>query len=213
MPCHRPILSLMVGLAGGSGSGKSWLARRLQRRFPGQIAVLRLDDFYRDLSGLPESRRNRVNFDHPDALDWPFLEACLDSMRRRERCRLPRYDFSTHTRLPTWRLWRPRPLVIIEGLWSLRSSHLRALYDWSLFIQAPESLCLARRLERDGRERGRNRASVLRQFRQHVLPMHRRYVAPQIAHADLVIRPPITRDTLASLGKRIRSLLDGAPEL
>lgn len=197
----------MIGLAGASGSGKSWLARRLQRRLPGQVAVLRLDDFYRDLSGLSPSLRRRVNFDHPNALDWPLLESCLEAIRQGATCRLPRYDFGTHTRRPRWRPWRPRPVVVVEGLWALRSARLRSKYDWSCFLDTPESLCLARRLERDLLERSRSRASVLRQYRDHVLPMHRRHVAPQAAHADTVLRPEMPSDALAYLEKKLRRLL------
>ena len=194
----------LVALTGGSGSGKSWLARRLKRRLGPLAGVLSLDDFYRDLSALPPRERNRVNFDHPDAIEWSLFHACLRRLRRGESVALPRYNFATHTRHPRGRVWRPRGIVLLDGLWLLHRPELRRLYDLSVFCACPAELRLARRLARDQRERGRSRASILRQFRTQVAPMHDRFVEPQAALARRRVGPEITREELAKLEADVR---------
>jgi uridine kinase len=206
-PRSRSDLSTLIAIAGGSGSGKTWLARRLKRRFGRLAGLLSLDDFYRDLSALSPRQRDRVNFDDPQAIDWALFTECLAGIQRGETVLLPRYNFSTHTRKPLRRRWKPRPIVLLEGLWLLRHPELRHLYSLSVFIDCPEAARRQRRLERDGRERGRSRASVLRQFREQVAPQHQRFVAPQARHAHLVLPSPISRDALASLENRIRQFL------
>jgi uridine kinase len=194
----------LIALTGGSGSGKSWLARRLQRRLGALAGILSLDDFYRDLSGLTLRQRAQVNFDHPDAIEWNLFHDCLERLQRGEAVRLPRYDFATHTRRARPRIWRPKPIVLLDGLWLLHRPELRGLYDLSLFCQCPAELRLARRLDRDQRERGRSRASVLRQFRTHVGPMHDQFVEPQARYANLLTGPEITRELLAKIEAAVR---------
>ena len=194
----------LVAIAGGSGSGKTWLARRLQRALGTGAALVSLDDFYRDLSHLPPAQRRRVNFDSPAAIDWPTVQAFLKALQRSEPTVLPRYDFTTHTRLAPPRRWRPRRIILLEGLWPLRTVELRRLYGFSIFVACPEELRLERRLRRDQQERGRSRASVLRQFRDQVAPMHRRFVEPQARHADVVLRHPPTTVTVRELAEQIR---------
>jgi uridine kinase len=196
----------LIAITGGSGSGKTWLARRLQRRLGRRAGLLSLDDFYRDLSGLPPARRDRVNFDHPAAIDWPLFLRCLDEIRRGEPARLPRYDFATHTRHARPRRWRPRPVVLIDGLWLLHRPELRRLYALTLYLDCPEELRLARRLARDQAARGRSRASVLRQWRRQVRPMHQRHVAPQKKHAGLAVTPETLPAGLSGLARRILTL-------
>ena len=199
----RPPVTL-VAIAGGSGSGKTWLARRLQRALGAKAVLVSLDNFYRDLSHLrPEHRRN-TNFDHPAAIDWPGVKAFLATLQRGDPAILPRYDFTTHTRLPKPRRWQRRRIVLLEGLWPLRSAGLRRLLDFGIYVACPEALRLERRLQRDQQERGRSRASVLRQFRQQVAPMHRRFVEPQARHADVVLQEPPTTATVRALAARIR---------
>ena len=194
----------LIALTGGSGSGKSWLARRLQRRLGPLAGVLSLDDFYRDLSSLSLRERHRINFDHPDAIEWSLFHDCLQRLQRGETVALPRYDFATHTRRARPRIWRPKPVVLLDGLWLLHRPELRRLYDLSVFCACPAELRLERRLARDQRERGRRRASVLRQFREQVAPMHDRFVEPQAGHAHLVAGPDITPEELAKLETKVR---------
>ena len=197
----------LIAITGGSGSGKTWLAKKVKRRLGRQAGLLSLDDFYRDLSALPPRERNRVNFDHPDAIDWDLFHQCLEAIRRGEAVRLPGYDFATHTRTARTRRWQPRPVVVIDGLWLLRRPALRKLYAQTVYVDCPEELRLARRLARDQDERGRSRASVLRQWRSQVKPMHDAHVAPQARLARLRVTPDTAVAALAVLERSATDLL------
>ncbi len=198
MPVH------FIAITGGSGSGKTWVARQLKRRLGTQAAILPLDDFYRDQSALSLRERSRLNFDHPDAIDWELLIGCLDDIKRAKPVRLPRYDFTTHTRVPRTRVWKPRPIIVLEGLWLLSRPELRRLYFLSVYVECGEALRLERRIERDMRERGRSRASILRQFRTQVAPMHDCYVQPQARLATIVVGPVISRQAVEDLVEKIQ---------
>jgi uridine kinase len=189
---------------GGSGSGKSWLAERLQMRLAPHAARLSQDDFYLDRSHLPPRRRARVNFDHPHAIDWARLERALRALRAGRPVRIPVYDFASHCRRKRDRLFKPKPVVLVEGLWLLRRRQVRRLFDFSIFLDVPRRRRLERRLRRDVHERGRSRASVLEQFRRTVEPMHRKHVAPQARHADLVLRESCSPAQLATMAAGIR---------
>jgi len=192
----------LIAIVGGSGAGKTWLADRLQRALGPQACRLSLDNFYRDRSHLPPARREQINFDHPRAIDWPCLERVLKDCRAGRATHLPHYNFTSHTRLRTDQSWRPGPLIIVDGLWLLRRPAVRCLFDMRIFLDCPAELRLRRRLTRDARERGRNQASVRRQFQTTVAPMHGRYVAPQAAWADLVLKQPLQE-------AKVRQLADG----
>lgn len=183
---------LLVGIAGGSGAGKSWLVGELQARLGSAARSLCLDDFYRDLSHLPPGRRALVNFDRPQAIDWQKFEQVLDRLAQGRSALVPRYDFAAHVRLPTGRLMKPAPVVLIEGLWVLRRPAVRRRLHWRLFLDCPPAIRFQRRLRRDLQERGRSAGAVRRQWRNHVLPMDRRYVAGQRRWADLCLVSPLS---------------------
>ena len=179
---------ILVAIAGGSGSGKSWLADKLQKILHPKAGRLCLDDFYRDRSHLPAARRSQINFDHPRAIDWPLLERVLKSLLARRPARAPSYDFKTHSRLPKLRTIRPTPIVLIEGLWVLRRPSIRRLLSLSVFLDSAATTRLNRRIARDLATRGRSVSSIRRQFLRCVQPMHRRFVSPQRLRADLVFK-------------------------
>jgi uridine kinase len=195
----------IVAIVGGSGSGKTWLARELQRRLGRKAGILSLDDFYRDLTPLSEGERERVNFDHPAAIDWKLLAVCLGKIQRGERALLPRYNFVTHTRRSSQRNWHPRPIVLVDGLWLLRRSEVRRLFSIKVFVQCPNRLRMARRVARDVRERGRTADAVRRQFRDRVEPMRERFVEPQRRWASCCIASPATEAALRALLDKIRA--------
>lgn len=188
MTMNSPIK--LIAITGGSGAGKTWLANWLQRALGDNATRLALDDFYRDRSELPLEARAEINFDHPDAMDWPEFERVLDDCRRGCPTWTPRYDFATHTRRPAGNWLAPAPLVLVEGLWLLWHPRIAERFDLTLFLDCPAQLRLERRLARDRAERGRSAESVRAQFQNTVAPMHERFVAPQAAKADIVLSAP-----------------------
>lgn len=206
-----PHPTLLVAIAGGSGSGKTWLAHALRRRLRPHAALLSLDDFYRDLSALPPSRRARVNFDDPAALDWNLLRHCLKEIQAGRPVVLPRYDFATHTRRPSGRRWRPRPIVLVEGLWPWSRPGMARFFAFRCFRDGAEELRLARRAERDTRERGRSRASVFRQWRRQVQPMYDRHIGPQRRQAHEILGNEVHPRDLARLADHVMQLAGSNP--
>src|SRR5215472_3948540 len=179
---------LLVAIVGGSGAGKTWLAKKLQIALETDAGRLSLDDFYRDLSHVHLARRTKVNFDHPRAIDWPYVEKALEELRAGRSVHLPRYSFKTHSRLPDRGVFTPKPVVLVDGLWLLRRPSLRGVFSLKIFIDCPARTRRRRRLARDLRSRGRTRAGILEQLRKTVQPMHARFVAPQQKWADIVLR-------------------------
>jgi uridine kinase len=180
---------LVVGIAGGTGSGKTTLARRLARRVgEARCVLLSQDNYYRDLGHLSAGARARVNFDHPDSIDHELLVAHLRELREGRDVVAPRYDFARHARaigggepVPS------RDLIIIEGILVFVWPELASLMDLRVFVDAPADLRLLRRVRRDIADRGRDLDSVLDQYRETVRPMHEAYVGPSRERADLVV--------------------------
>jgi len=196
-----------IAITGGSGSGKSWLARELEGRLGNVAGRLALDDFYHDLSSRTPADREQVNFDDPDAIEWPLFEQVLDGIRRGQDVELPSYDYVSHTRRPTLRSWRACPLVLLDGLWLWSDPRMRRNYSVSVYLECPPAVRLARRLDRDHLERGRSAAAARLQFEQQVIPMHERFVAPQLGLADLVLTSPVAYTDLSRLADTCRGLL------
>jgi uridine kinase len=182
-----PPSPLLVAIVGGSGAGKTWLAKKLQAALHPEAARLSLDDFYRDCSRLRPERRARINFDNPRAIDWPIMEKVLTDLRAGREARLPCYDFKTHRRLADKQTLPRRPVVLVEGLWLLHRRSLRRVFALKIFVDCPVRTRRGRRLMRDLRSRGRTRVSILEQLQNTVEPMHARFVAPQRKWADVVV--------------------------
>jgi len=193
----------LIAIVGGSGSGKTWLAEKLKTVFSPNAQRLALDDFYRDRSHLSVRRRARINFDQPRAIDWPAIEAALHSLAAGRPARIPSYDFATHSR-KTFRILRPKQIILVDGLWLLRRRSVRHLFRVRIFIDCPTKLRLRRRLARDLEARGRTAVSVRTQFWGMVEPMHRLYVAPQAHHADIVLRGSVHASDVTRLAAQIR---------
>jgi uridine kinase len=199
--------SKLIAIVGGSGAGKTWLARRLERELHPVATRLSLDDFYLDRSSLPPSRRATLNYDHPRAIDWPRFEATLHNCRAGSFSFIPRYDFATHTRHRDAEFFTPAPVVLVDGLWLLVRPRVRALFDFSIYLDCPAALRLERRLARDNGERGRTANNVREQFHRTVAPMHERFVAPQTSAANWVLHRPPASVEVKKLAATIRALL------
>jgi uridine kinase len=181
----RPVV---MGVAGGSGSGKSTVVREVSRALTrGTTSVLHHDSYYRDLEHLSFEERVRVNFDHPDALETELMVAHVAGLLKGVAAEVPTYDFSTHTRAPTVVHMTPTPLVVLDGILVLADTRLRELMDVKVFVDTEADVRLMRRLRRDVEERGRTAASVLDQYEATVRPMHLEFVEPSKRHADLVV--------------------------
>jgi uridine kinase len=197
----------LIAVAGGSGAGKTWLVNQLCRVLGENACRLALDDFYRDRSDLPLARRARLNFDVPQAIDWSGAERVLRACQAGLPTRVPRYDFATYSRTDDMQSLLPRPIVLVEGLWLLRSTELRPLFDLKIYLDAPTPLRRSRRVSRDTTERGYSLESVERRIATSVLPMHDRYVAPQKRWADLVLAQPFREADVHRLAEALWALL------
>lgn len=197
----------LVGIVGGSGSGKTWLAERLCALLGNNTQRLALDAFYMDRSHLPESRRSSINYDHPRAIDWSLVENVLGMARAGRPVAAPCYDFASHSRLNCAQALHPAPVLLVEGLWLLRRPSVRRLFDLTVFVDCPSGQRLAWRLARDRAERARSEESVRRQFRETVALMHKLFVATQKAHADLVLRQPMDSSAVDQLFDRLWLLM------
>ncbi len=204
----------IIAIVGGSGAGKTWLARRLQHAF-GPQARLSQDDFYYDLGHLPPPARAKINFDHPRTIDWLAFATVLRDCRDGRITRVPQYNFTTHTRLLEEKLFVPTPLILVEGLWLLWLPQIVELFDLKIFLDCPAQLRLKRRLSRDVAERGRTSGSIREQFSKTVAPMHEQFVAPQAKWADIILQQPPGEAELDGLIETIQlELLETrAPEM
>ena len=178
------VKTTLIGLAGGTGAGKSTIVRALVDRFGG--CAIDLDSYYLDRSALPPEERSRVNYDQPAAFDDALLVEHLERLIAGAAVPKPLYSFETHTRIGVETL-APARLVIVEGLFTLWWESLRSLLAVKVFVDAPPDVRLVRRIRRDVAERHRTTEQVLQQYVSSVRPMHERYVEPTRAHADLII--------------------------
>lgn len=179
---------LVIGVAGGSGSGKTTVAAEIIRRIGHERLVsLHQDRYYRDLSHLPHEARARHNFDHPDAVEEALMVEHLDRLRAGEGVELPVYDFAHHVRSATTDRVEPRPVILVEGILILAVEEIRRRLDVRLFVDTDADLRFIRRMRRDLAERGRDAESVMRQWMETVRPMHLEFVEPSRRYADLII--------------------------
>ena len=197
---------VIVGIAGCSGSGKTTLAEELARELEG--THFHLDNYYRDLSHLTYEERCRVNFDHPDELESDLLIDHVRSLSEGHAIQVPQYDFATYTRIPgKTRRVEVDHLLIIDGIFALYYEALRALYDVSVYVDAPDDVCYQRRLARDVHQRGRKPESVAAHYAETVRPMAEQYVRPTSQYADLIVDGTASLDwsieqVMTSLRKR-----------
>jgi len=179
---------LVIGIAGGSGSGKTTVAQEiLQRVGPDRIAFLQHDSYYKDLSGLPPTQRVEVNFDHPNSLETDLLIEHIACLRDGKAVDVPIYDFSTHSRTAKTFAVQPRRVILVEGILIFTEAALREMFDVKIFVDTDSDIRFIRRLERDIAERGRTTESVIKQYQLTVRPMHLEFVEPSKRYADIII--------------------------
>ncbi len=179
---------LVLGIAGGSGSGKSTIARAvLEALPPGRGVMLQQDHYYRSQSHLPEAERASVNYDHPDALELDLLSQHLDALRTGHSIERPTYDFTIHDRLKTGVHVEPAAIIVVEGILVLADERLRSRFEVKLYVDTDPDIRVMRRIRRDLEHRGRTFAQVRKQYYESVRPMHLAFVEPSKRFADIVI--------------------------
>lgn len=202
---------LVLGIAGGTGSGKTTVAENIMKRLEIDAAtVIQQDAYYRDLADLPKRHRDEMNFDHPDALENDLFAEHLESLRSGRTVGQPIYDFTTHTRTGEIDELVPRDVVIAEGILLFHDPEVRRLLDIKIFVDTPSDIRLLRRIGRDIRDRGRTLESVTEQYVRTVRPMHEEFVEPSKQYADVIIpeggRNEIAIDMIVSRIKLIREI-------
>jgi uridine kinase len=191
----------LIGIAGGSGSGKTTFARALAARLPREhCALLFQDSYYIDQSARFDHDGGAVNFDHPDALDFPLLAAHLRELKAGRGIHVPLYDFATHTRLQTTVPQPARRIVLVDGILILTKRKLRDLMDIKVYVDTDADVRFIRRLQRDMHERGRSLDSIIRQYYDTVRPMHHEFLEPTRQYADLIVgeETDVAADVLAA---------------
>ncbi len=199
-----PSPPLIIGVGGGSGSGKTTIAEALVEAIEG-VAFIQHDAYYRHRPDLTLDQRTELNYDHPDSLETDLLVSHLETLRRGNAFDRPVYDFTVHLRDDRTVRVDPAPVVIVEGILVLADPDLRSTMDLRVFVDTDADLRLARRLERDIKERGRTTESVLTQYMTTVRPMHLEYVEPSKRHADIIIPGGMKLGAVATLIELIRA--------
>lgn len=179
---------LVIGIAGGTGSGKSTVAAKIAEGLPhGTVVILDHDSYYRDRTDLSLAERQKLNYDHPDSLETGLLVQQLEALRRGQAIEMPVYDFKAHARLPVRRQVEPACFIIVEGILLFVESHVRDLLDIKIFVDTDADIRVFRRIRRDLEQRGRTFQSVREQYYKTVRPMHLQFVEPSKRWADLII--------------------------
>ncbi len=178
----------ILGICGGSASGKTFLLQQLMSAFgPEQVTLVAQDNYYKKLEEQRREADGLVNFDHPDSVKLDELLRDLDRLRKGQSIEIEEYTFNNPNKLPRTLVMRPAPLMIVEGLFVFHLAELAQRQDLKVFVDAQEHVRLARRLQRDTTERGYSMESILRDYQRFVAPMYQQYVEPSKRHADLII--------------------------
>lgn len=178
---------MIIGIAGGTGSGKTTLTLRLKERFGDDVSILYHDNYYKSHSDMPYEARTKLNYDHPDAFDTPRMIADLEALRRGEAIQSPTYDYTIHDRARETVEVRPTKVVVVEGILIFENRTLRDLMDIKIFVDTDADVRILRRIMRDVRQRGRSLDSVVEQYLTTVKPMHEQFVEPSKRYADVIV--------------------------
>ena len=178
---------LVIGIAGGTGSGKTTLMKNIIGAYGEQVTVLSHDNYYRRRDELTYEQRCLINYDEPDALETDLMAVHLDELRSGRAIDCPVYDFTQHNRSDETVRIEPKPVIIVEGILIFENQPLRDLMDIKIFVDTDADVRLCRRIKRDVNKRGRTLESVLTQYQTTVKPMHEKYVEPSKKHADIVV--------------------------
>ena len=181
--------TILIGISGGSASGKTSIARRIQESYSDSdaVTIIKEDDYYKDQSFLPFEERLKTNYDHPNAFDHDLLIRHLDMLKKGEQIEKPTYDYVHHTRSDVTEIVKPTNVMVLEGLFVLENSAIRERLDIKVFVDTPADIRFIRRLQRDMIERGRSMESVINQYCNTVRVMREEFIEPTKKYADIII--------------------------
>ncbi|WP_029201890.1 uridine kinase [Oribacterium sp. NK2B42] len=203
---------IMIGIAGGSGSGKSTFTNRIKTEFGDKVTVIYHDNYYKSNDGIPFEIRQKNNYDSPEAFETDLLISHLKSLRRGESVQCPVYDYSQHNRTDKTIELKPSRIIIVEGILVLENPELRSLFDIKIYVEADADERIIRRIIRDVKERGRQVEDISTQYLTTVKPMHYLYVEPTKAKADIVINSGLNDVAFDLMKTKIRSLLENGAD-
>jgi uridine kinase len=202
--------SLVLGIGGGTGAGKTTIARRITEGVE-SVSVVPLDNYYRERSGVPVEERRGINYDHPDAFDWPLVREQLSALCEGRPIEMPQYDFTVHNRTDETVRVEPGEVVVVEGILALHDDDLGGMLDLRLYVETDADVRILRRIRRDVVERGRDLEGVIDQYLSTVKPMHEQFVRPTKAEADLVIPEGANETAVDLLRERVRGVVGSDP--
>lgn len=199
----------IIGVAGGSGSGKSTVSQQVLAAFGADmVSVVMQDDYYRDQTHLSPEVRPQQNYDHPQAFEWPLLVQHVQALRNGEAIEMPEYDFTLHNRSNRTIPVKPAPVIVIEGLFALYDENLRDLMSLKIFVDTASDIRFIRRMQRDIEERGRSVESVISQYLETVRPMHRQFIEPTKRYADVILPHGANEPAVDIITTKVASIID-----
>ena len=197
----------IIGIAGGSGSGKSTFARRLKEAFPDHVSLISCDNYYLPHDDLPLEKRAQLNYDAPEALEFDLMVRHLEALKNGHSALCPVYDFTRHTRSSAVTEIEPRPIILIDGILIFHDPALRACMDLKIYVETDADERILRRARRDIRDRGRDLDSVIHQYLSTVKPMHNTYVEPTKVFADIILNGGKNEQAFVLVKTQIAQLL------
>ena len=203
---------IIIGIAGGTGSGKSTFTNRLKSIFRDQVTVLYYDNYYRAHDDIPFEERQKINYDHPDAFETDLLLEHLKELKEGKTIQCPVYDYTKHNRSDKVVEVKPSKIILLEGILVLSDTRLRDMMDYKIFVEADADERILRRVLRDVKERGRDIENIVNQYLSTVKPMHYLYVEPTKMYADIVINSGMNDRALDVMATKINHLLENTNE-
>lgn len=198
---------LIIGIAGGTGSGKSTFTNKIKQEFGDSVSVIYHDNYYRIQDDISFEERCKVNYDHPDSLETDLLVAHLECLKRGESIECPLYDFSKHNRSKDKVCVKPSKIIIVEGILVFQHERLSDMFDIKIFVEADADERILRRVQRDVKERGRDLNNIINQYLKTVKPMHYLYVEPTKHIADIIINSGMNEVAYDIVRSKIREIL------
>ena len=198
-----------IGIAGGTGAGKTTVARELTESVGEAVTMIPLDNYYRDLSHLEMAERREINYDHPSAFEWDLLAEQLERLLGGESIEMPQYDFERHVRKSERVTVEPSPVIVLEGILTLYDERITEQFDLKVYVETDADVRILRRIRRDVVERGRDLEGVIDQYLSTVKPMHEQFVEPTKKHADIIIPEGANRTAIDLLQEKVEGEIEG----